>query len=157
MELTEVLREQIMDIHMEAKDKAEVLDKLSGLLLKDGAISSKEVYINDVLLREKEGPTGLGNYIAIPHGKSSTVKKTSVAFAKLKNPVEWETLDGNPVKIIFLFAVPDQNSNKDHLKLLSQLASVLAYDDSQQALLEAESPAEVVQIFKSKKTSAQAV
>lgn len=153
MELTEVLRKEIMDLHMDARNKADVLEQLSELLLKDGAISSKETYIDDVLMREKEGPTGLGNYIAIPHGKSKAVKKISVAFAKLNNPVEWESLDGKPVKIVFLFAVPDVNSDKEHLKLLSQLAAVLAYEDSQQLLLQSSKPDEVINVFKSKKTS----
>lgn len=153
MDFTEVLRESIMDLGMDAKNKEDAIGQLSELLYKDGAISSKDGYINDVFLREKEGPTGIGNYIAIPHGKSSAVQKISVAFAKLNNPIEWETLDGNPVKLIFLFAVPDKNSNRDHLKLLSQLAAVLAYEESQQALIDAKEPKEVVNIFKSRKTS----
>lgn len=153
MEFSEVLREPIMNLSLDAKDKKDAIDKMAELLYKDGAISSKKEYIDDVFFRETEGPTGIGNYIAIPHGKSGAVEKTSVAFAKLNNPIEWETLDGNPVKLIFLFAVPNKNSDRDHLKLLSQLAAVLAYEESQKALLDAKDPQEVVRIFKSRKTS----
>jgi fructose PTS system EIIA component len=153
MDFTEVLRPQIINLYMEAGDKKEVIDKLSDLLISDEAITSKEVYINDVMLRETEGPTGIGSYIAIPHGKSSSVVKISVAMARLKEPIEWETLDDEPVRIVFLFAVPDKDPSNQHLKLLSKLAAVLAHSDSQQLLLEAETVEEVIHIFKSKQTS----
>lgn len=153
MELIEVLRPSIVDLQMSASDKQEVIGKLSRLLWADGAISSQEQYIYDVNEREREGPTGIGNFVAIPHGKSDSVVKTSVAMAKLQQAVPWETLDGNPVKIVFLFAVPNQPKSNEHLKLLSQLAAVLAHDDATRRLLEANSTDEILQIFKSKQTS----
>ncbi len=153
MDFVEVLRPAIVDLQMEANDKQEVITKLAELLFADGAILSREEYINDVNEREQEGPTGIGNFVAIPHGKSDSVVKISVAMAKLQSPIPWETLDGNPVKIVFLFAVPKQNSSNDHLKLLSQLAAVLAHDDSIQLLLEVRNPEDIFEVFKSQKTS----
>jgi fructose PTS system EIIA component len=153
MDFVEVLRPAIVDLEMEANDKQEVITKLAELLFADGAILSREEYINDVNEREQEGPTGIGNFVAIPHGKSDSVVKISVAMAKLQSPIPWETLDGNPVKIVFLFAVPKQNSSNEHLKLLSQLAAVLAHDDSIQLLLEVKNPEDIFEVFKSQKTS----
>lgn len=153
MDFVEVLRPAIVDLEMEAKDKQEVITKLAELLFADGAIVSREEYINDVNEREQEGPTGIGNFVAIPHGKSDSVVKISVAMAKLQSPIPWETLDGDPVKIVFLFAVPKQNSSNEHLKLLSQLAAVLAHDDSIQLLLEVQNPEDIFEVFKSQKTS----
>ncbi len=153
MDFVEVLRPAIVDLQMEANDKQEVITKLAELLFADGAIVSREEYINDVNEREQEGPTGIGNFVAIPHGKSDSVVKISVAMAKLQSPIPWETLDGNPVKIVFLFAVPKQNSSNEHLKLLSQLAAVLAHDDSIQLLLEVKNPEDIFEVFKSQKTS----
>ena len=152
MEFDKVMRPQIINLELDAKTKEEALDKLSDMLLKDEAIASKDAYLKDVYLREKLGPTGIGNYIAIPHGKSESVIKTSVAFAKLVNPIQWETLDGEPVKLIFLFAVPAANEDNLHLQLLSQLAAVLAYDESQEQLLNAKSAEEVLQIIVNRKT-----
>ncbi|HBE77640.1 MAG TPA: PTS fructose transporter subunit IIA [Firmicutes bacterium] len=153
MDFVEVLRPAIVDLQMEANHKQEVITKLAELLFADGAILSREEYINDVNEREQEGPTGIGNFVAIPHGKSDSVVKISVAMAKLQSPIPWETLDGNPVKIVFLFAVPKQNSSNEHLKLLSQLAAVLAHDDSIQLLLEVQNPEDIFEVFKSQKTS----
>ncbi len=153
MDFVEVLRPAIVDLEMEANDKQEVITKLAELLFADGAIVSREEYINDVNEREQEGPTGIGNFVAIPHGKSDSVVKISVAMAKLQSPIPWETLDGDPVKIVFLFAVPKQNSSNEHLKLLSQLAAVLAHDDSIQLLLEVKNPEDIFEVFKSQKTS----
>ncbi|MDF2874424.1 MAG: putative IIA-like nitrogen-regulatory protein PtsN [Sporomusa sp.] len=147
MEFSEVLRPEIIDLAMNAASKQDALEKLSELLLADGAISSRISYLQDVHGREAEGPTGIGNFIAIPHGKSSSVLKTSVALARLQNPIGWETLDGNPVKIIFLFAVPEDNGSDEHLRLLSQLAAVLAHDDSQQRILAAKDHRQVLEIF----------
>lgn len=153
MDLIEVLRPAIVDLQMNADNKQEVIGKLSRLLWADGAILSQEDYVKDVNEREQQGPTGIGNFVAIPHGKSDSVVRTSVAMAKLKKAVSWETLDGNPVKIVFLFAVPNQNNSNEHLKLLSQLAAVLAHEDATQLLLEASDPGEIIEIFKAKKTS----
>jgi len=152
MDFTQVLREEIMDLQMEAKDKDEALRKLVDLLEKAGAIESCEGFLKDVMERESEGPTGIGNYIAIPHGKSKYVKQTSVALAKLKEPISWETLDGKPVKIIFLFAVPNNDeTNHNHLKLLSQLAGILSYDEAQEKLLSVQDKGQVINIFESRK------
>jgi fructose PTS system EIIA component len=147
MDFSTVLRPQIINLDMDATNKEDALQQLSELLLKDGAILSKQDYIESVYQREKEGPTGMGNSIAIPHGKSDCIVKTSVAFARLKNPIGWETLDGAPVKMVFLFAVPDNNRNIDHLKLLSQLAATLAHDETMKLLNTAGTPAKVIEIL----------
>lgn len=151
MDFTQVLKENTMDLNMQAKNKDEALGKLMDLLDNAGVIKSKEGFLKDVMAREAEGSTGIGNFIAIPHGKSEHVEKISVAFGKLTAPIPWETLDGKPVKVIFLFAVPnDDNTNQNHLKLLSQLATTLAHEESQEQLLAAKDKEEVFNIFQSK-------
>lgn len=147
MDFITVLRPEIMNLQLNAENKKEALERLAELLLRDGAITSVKDYMDDILLREAQGVTGMGNYIAIPHGKSNTVQKVSVAVGKLVEPIEWETLDENPVKLIFLFAVPKNEKDNEHLKLLSQLATVLARDKSQEALLNATTPEQVLDIF----------
>lgn len=147
MDFYSIMRPEIIELDMDAADKDDVLHKLADLFVKDGTILSTEAYLNDVYEREKEGVTGMGNFIAIPHGKSDSVVKTSVAFARLKKPIQWETLDGNPVKMIFLFAVPNKNRNMNHLRILSQLASILAHDETMALLTQAKTSDEVIDIF----------
>ncbi|WP_256200972.1 PTS sugar transporter subunit IIA [Thermoanaerobacter thermocopriae] len=101
MTLNDVLNENLIELNLVAKTKEEVIEKMTDMLYKEGIITSKEDYINEVLKREKLGTTGVGMSIAIPHGKSSSVKRTGVAIAKLHKPVEWNSLDNNPVKMVF--------------------------------------------------------
>ncbi|RIN24990.1 PTS sugar transporter subunit IIA, partial [Mammaliicoccus vitulinus] len=82
----------------------------------------------DIYLRESEGVTGIGEGIAIPHGKSIAVKDTTVAIATLKNEIEWETLDGENVKVVILFAVKDTDATTTHIVLLQKVATLLARD-----------------------------
>lgn len=75
-------------------DKEDALKKMIKMLLDAGYIDDAEGFYEDVLLRESQGITGIGNYIAIPHGKSSFVSKVGISIAKLNNEIQWETNDG---------------------------------------------------------------
>ncbi|WP_434630853.1 PTS sugar transporter subunit IIA [Thermoanaerobacterium thermosaccharolyticum] len=143
MTINNVLNKNLIEINLIAKTKEEVLEKMADMLYKEGAINSKEDYLNDVFNREKLGTTGVGMSIAIPHGKSNSVKRTAVAIAKLHNPVEWNSLDDNPVRMVFLLAVPKEE-DKNHLKLLSKLASMLMDDDFREKLLNAKAKDDIL-------------
>ena len=91
--------------------------------------------------------TGIGNAIAIPHGKSSAVKETCAAIGRMKNTLNWGSADGEPVKFIVLLAVNDTDKNTSHVKLLSQMARKLASDEVCQKLLDAKTREEIVEIF----------
>lgn len=117
------------------------------IIRKDGALSSKEEFIKDVYLREAEGQTGLENHIAIPHGKSAAVLKTSLAIGRTENAIEWETLDGKPVHCIILFSVRLVDQNTTHIKLLSQVASTLADEEIIERLLTEQEPANIMNLF----------
>lgn len=151
MDLREVFRTSCMDLKMDAENKDEVLSKLADLLLEDNAITSKEEYLKAVYEREAETPTGIGNFIAIPHGKSACILKTSVAYARLKKGIEWESFDDNPVKFVFLLAVPETNRNINHLKLLSHIAQILAQDDIVEKLEKIDITEEVMELFMNQK------
>lgn len=151
MDLREVFRSTCMDLEMDAANKAEVLSRLADLLLEDSAISSKEQYLKAVYEREVLAPTGIGNFIAIPHGQASCILKTSVAYARLKKSIEWESLDDNPVKVVFLLAVPEENRNIEHLKLLSHIAQILAKDGILEKLEKIDSVQDVIELFISEK------
>ena len=108
-------------------------------------------FLDDVYLRESEGITGIGNGIAIPHGKSKSVKKTTVAIAVLKNEIDWETLDEKGVKVVILFAVQDTDATTTHILLLQQVAILLANDDFLDSLKEVSSIDQLYEIFVNEK------
>ncbi|AIS51805.1 PTS system mannose-specific EIIBCA component ManP [Thermoanaerobacter kivui] len=101
---------------------------MAELAQKEGKITSVEEYARSVLDREKAYTTGVGNGIAIPHGKSKAVKEAMIVFGKTTDGIEWDSLDGKPVNLIFLLGVPEENVDNVHLKILSQLSRKLMND-----------------------------
>lgn len=148
MDIKSVLDERIICTELDAKDKEDALKKMIKMLLDAGYIDDAEAFYEDVLLRESQGITGIGNYIAIPHGKSSSVSKVGISIAKLNNEIKWETNDGKGVKVIFLFAVGDDSENSlEHLKLLAQVAGRIASDEAVEQLLNAQSVEDIKKVF----------
>ncbi|MGT2750578.1 PTS sugar transporter subunit IIA [Streptococcus orisasini] len=137
--LDKVIHKELMIVMSSSKDKDEVIHELGNLLYQEGYTDDAQAFIDDVYLREKEGVTGIGQGIAIPHGKSEAVRITTVAIAVLDNPIKWETLDGEPVKVVIMFAVRDSDSNTTHILLLQQVATLLAHDDFVKDLKEVKS------------------
>lgn len=93
MDLSKVVNEELVSLDMNTYTKEDMLKQLSNKLFEKGCIDDVDHFMKDVYLREEEGQTGLGNSIAIPHGKSSAVVKTSIAIGKSQNDLEWESLD----------------------------------------------------------------
>ena len=147
MNVSEVLKKERIALDLEAKSKEEALAALTELLYKSGVLADRDGFMKDVLGREEVSTTGIGNGIAIPHGKSANVSETSVAVAKLKNEVEWQSVDDKPVKFIVLLAVNENDRTGVHVKLLSQMARKLASEETCKRLLEAKSEEEIVNIF----------
>lgn len=148
MDLNEILDDRIICVDMPAKSKDEAITFLSEKLKDAGYVNDIESFKKDIYYRESLGITGIGNYIAIPHGKSDSVKKIGVAIGKLKNEIKWETLDNKGVKVVFLFAVCNNNEYaKEHLMLLSQLAAKLGDDEKVDEILEASSVEDIKKAF----------
>lgn len=147
MKISDVLKEEQIVFNLEATTKEETIKKLSRIFVKNGIVDNEEEYVKSVLEREEHATTGIGNGIAIPHGKSDAVKKSSIIFAKSKNKIEWEALDEKPVDSIFLLAISNIDKDSNHLVLLSKLATKLMDDDNVGALKLADSAQEVIKIF----------
>ncbi|MEB5696632.1 fructose PTS transporter subunit IIA [Klebsiella aerogenes] len=147
MDISRILNTKRVLLDMKATTKAEVIEELTDLLQKDGAISCRETFIKDVWHRESEGSTGFENHIAIPHGKSSAVLSTTLAIGRTRHDIAWETLDGSQVRCIILFAVRLEDQNTTHIRLLSQVAGALADDDIIAQLLEETSPQKIIDLF----------
>ena len=128
--------------------KDEVLKELATVLLQNHYITDVDGFMADIYAREEEGQTGIGNYIAIPHGKSPYVDRIGVAIGVTENEIPWESLDGKGVKGIILFAVGDDNEGaQEHLKLLSLFARKLGNDEVIEQLIQAKDADEVVAAF----------
>ncbi|MFS0954296.1 PTS sugar transporter subunit IIA [Enterococcus durans] len=148
MEVKEIIDPKIVKTQLTGTNKEEVLRELANLLLENGYISNIDGFIKDIYAREAEGQTGIGNYIAIPHGKSAFVNKIGVAIGVTENEISWETLDRKGVKGIILFVVGDDNDGaQSHLKLLSLFARKLGNDEVVAQLIQAKDADQVVAAF----------
>ena len=148
MDIKSVLDDRVIDLEMKAENKEEAITYLAEKLKSAGYIADVEEYVADIYLRESQGQTEIGNYVAIPHGKSDSVTQVGIAIGKLDHEIEWETLDGKGVKLIFLFAVGKDNENaRTHLKLLAEVARTLGNDEAVQALLEAKTVEDLKAVF----------
>ena len=148
MNVKDVLDERVIDLNMKAADKKEAITNLAGKLKNAGYIADVESNVKDIYLRESQGQTGIGHYVAIPHGKSDSVTQVGIAIGKMENEIEWETLDGEGVKLIFLFAVGNDNENaKTHLKLLAEVARNLGNDEAVEQLLSAKTVEDIKAVF----------
>lgn len=145
MELKQVLDKNLIKVNLDAKSKDDAIKKMSNILYENGYINDIDQFIEDIYIREKEGVTGIGNGVAIPHGKSKGVSKIGIAIATLKEPIEWETLDDKKVKTIFLFCVGDGiDGAEKHLILLSKVAAKLADDELLMKINTAESADNII-------------
>ena len=141
MNLLDILDLDLIDLDMDATDKDGVLKQLSSMLYKKGNIKDLDKFLEAVYERESIGETGLGG-IAIPHGLTDQVINASVAIGKVKQSVEWESLDDQPVSLIFLLAAPTGDLQK-----ISQLASVVAHKAHVDALMKCETKEEFFELF----------
>jgi fructose PTS system EIIA component len=144
MEVKDIVDLNTIHTNIRAKNKEEAIQELAETLLANGYITDMEDFLKDIYAREAMGQTGIGNYIAIPHGKSDSVKKIGVAIGITQDEIEWETLDGKGVKGIILFAVGNDNDGaQTHLKLLSLFARKLGNDEVIEKMLQSENAEDV--------------
>ena len=126
---------------------AAVIRALAEQAEKQGRLSEMEV-VEAALARETQSTTAVGNGVAIPHARSAAVSVPTLAFGRLRTPVEWDAPDSEPVDLVFLIAVPD-DAGKQHLKVLAKLARALMKDDFRESLRSAPSSDDVVNLVKS--------
>lgn len=127
MRITDLLDKRSICLDGAPSNKNEALDQMVALMVKSGKINDEEGYRRQVYAREEESTTGIGEGIAIPHGKCDAVNKPGLAAMVVKNGVDFDSLDGEPVNLIFLIAAPNTEDNI-HLDVLSKL-SVLLMDE----------------------------
>jgi fructose PTS system EIIBC or EIIC component len=145
MKIRDLLSEACIELNGQAADKKDVLNQMVDLMAKGGAIRDVEKYRAGVFAREEEGNTGTGEGIAIPHCKSDAVSKPALAAMVIKNGVDFQAIDDEPVKLIFLIAAPNTKDNV-HLEVLSSLSVLLLDEDFSKNLINATTKEEFLKI-----------
>lgn len=146
MRITDLLDKRSISLNGAPKSKEEALDQVVALMTKSGKINDEEAYRKQVYAREEESTTGIGEGIAIPHGKCDAVDRPGLAAMVVKNGVDFDALDGEPVTLIFLIAAPNTEDNV-HLDVLSKLSVLMMDEDFSDSLRNAGSVEEFLEII----------
>ena len=149
MRITDLLKDCSIELNTSAATKQEAIEKLVGLMEKAGNVSNHDQYLKDVLAREAEGTTGLGDGIATPHAKSAGIREAGLAAMTIPGGMDFESMDGKPARLFFLIAAPDA-ANDLHLQVLSKLATLIMDMDFKEALIAASSKEEFLQLINDK-------
>lgn len=137
MQLLDLLDPRSVDLAFDAGSKDEAIDQLVGLLGRADVLADPVVFADAVKRREALSCTGLGDGIAIPHGKSDGILRPAVAFARSTKGVSWGASDGSPAHLVFLIGVPAAQAGDEHLRILAMLARRLVRPAFREGLLSA--------------------
>lgn len=146
MRITELLKPESIDLNAAPKDKNDTIRQAVALMAKSGNISNIEAYTKQVMAREEESTTGVGEGIAIPHGKCDAVTRPGLAAMIIRDGVDYDSLDGEPVTVLFLIAAPNTKDNV-HLDVLSKLSVLLMDEDFTAALKAAKTTDEFLKVI----------
>jgi len=146
MQMDQIFKIGFLNENMLAKTKTEALDELVNTLIKCGLKLDSAKVIEILQQREKLGSTGIGDGLAIPHGKVSSLDEIVVAFGRSKKGVDFDSLDDKPVHIFFLLLAPE-NSVGQHLKALAKISKMLKKANFRQKLIETESKSDLYKLI----------
>ena len=146
MRIKDLLDVKSISLEGAPKTKNEALDQIVALMTKSGKINDEAAYRKQVYAREEESTTGIGEGIAIPHGKCDAVDRPGLAAMVVRDGVEFDSLDGEPVTLMFLIAAPNTEDNV-HLDVLSKLSMMLMDEEFTAKLRAAQSPEEFLEII----------
>ena len=149
MRIIDLLKKEGIELNSKVNSKEEALNKLVDLMDKEGNLSDKEVYKEAVLKREELSTTGIGDGIAIPHGKSKAVKKAGLSSIVVRDGIDFDSLDGQPAKLFFMIAAPEEANNL-HLDVLARLSTILMDEDFRNKLINANSKEEYLKLIDEK-------
>ena len=147
MKISDILSTDVIAVNMDGADKEDAIKKIIDLAAKSGKILDLDKVSQTIFEREKLVSTGVGKGFAIPHGKTDSISDVVAAFAITKDPIDFDSIDGEPVRFIFLL-IGKENLLNTHIKLLSRISRLMNKDEFREKLLEAASPDEVLKIFR---------
>lgn len=147
MKVLELLNDKYIIPDLKGQTKEDVINELIDLFKDDERVIDLEKVRDAVLEREKIMSTGVGKGFAIPHGKTNAVNDILAAFGKSNQPIEYDSLDGHPVNLVFLLVGKDNLVSK-HIKLLSRISRMMNKDEFRDKLIKASTSEEILEIFR---------
>jgi fructose-specific phosphotransferase system IIA component len=147
MKISDILSTDVIAVNLDVADKEDAIRKVIELAAKSNKILDKEKVSNTIFEREKLVSTGVGKGFAIPHGKTDSISDVVAAFAITKEPIDFDSIDGEPVRFIFML-IGKENLLNTHIKLLSRISRLMNKDEFRERLLDAVSSDEVLSIFR---------
>ena len=144
MKLTDILTTSRIDLDLDAGNKDSVIERLVSLIVTTAGGMDRDTVLRAVRAREKLMSTGVGNCVAIPHGKTNAVSSLVAAFGRCIEPIEYDALDGQRVSLVFLLVGPEDAAGP-HIKALSRISRLLSYEEFRKRLVEAVTPEEVLE------------
>ncbi len=147
MKISDILTEQLVVTGLAGENKDEIIDAMIELVASSPKVVDKDKLREAILEREKIMSTGVGNGFAIPHGKTDAVTDIVAAFAVTAEPIDYESLDEKPVRLVFLLVGKDSMVGP-HIKLLSRISRLMNKEEFRKRLLSAGSPKELMEMFK---------
>lgn len=152
MKLTDLLKKEMIVPELKGEGKEDVINELIDLFKNDPRVDDIEKVRAAVMARENIMSTGVGKNFAIPHGKTDAVDDVLCAFGKTTREIEYQSLDNQPVHLLFLL-VGKENQVSLHIKLLSRISRMMTRDDFRTQLLEAKTQDEIFELFKQEEES----
>ena len=146
MHLNQILKIEFINAGLSAGNKAEALAELVNTIIQGGLKLDYSSIIEVLKQRENLGSTGIGERVAIPHGKISGLNDIVVAFGRSMEGIPYDSMDGKPVHIFFLLLAPENSSGR-HLKILAKISKMLKDVDFREKLLKAESQSDLYKII----------
>ena len=152
MTLTQILQANCAKVPVEGRDKEAVITELVDLLDASGALQDRDVALDAVLTREGIQSTGTGAGIAIPHGKCNAVKEVVMAIGIAREPIEFESIDGEPVKILFLLVSPADQTGP-HIQALAGISKLMLNEQFRHKLEQADSADDIYTLLNNQESA----
>ena len=146
--LTEIMKDNLVIAELKAKDKEGVIKEVASMLVEAGVVKDESKFVEDLKAREKVESTAIGDGIAIPHARSDTVEGLTVAFARSSEGIDFESMDGKPVHLIFMIAC-NSDIAKEYLQVLARIARLCKNDKMRGGLVKARDGKEIIGLIKS--------
>lgn len=143
--MEDIITENLIALDIELADKATVINEIANMLAANSRLEDRDTYIRDVYEREEIVPTGIGDLIAIPHARSAGVSRSSLVYLRLTSAIRWS--DEEEARFIFGIAVPEDNVDNLHLKILSTIAKKLLDDKIKEIIVESTSKQRILGIL----------
>ncbi len=147
MKIEGLLSEKYIVLNLDLDLKSKVIDKMLSIVAEHPGVLDIGKLSEDVIRREQDMSTGIGKTLALPHAKSAGVTEPVMAFATLRNGINFDSIDGEPVRIVFLLATPEEML-AEHLKFLGRITKIAGREDVRQRLILSSSAAEIIELFR---------